>query len=207
MPASFVPRACLSTHQGRNDLPIDFQPSNYDVICGRGKKFYNHFGNKLFRKTVALHLEEYSKASTKLDKSIIVSTILHSVRSKGDFVKLEQGRWRNVDDEFARERVGQTLRDALHHQYRSSTTAKRKRRQARQAQRSKIQSFDFTPKMNKLRVLTSSPRSDRQLMELFTQTNLDILNELNAARQNQPEEVLSAEAFPEEVFLGLSALQ
>lgn len=52
--------------------------------------------------------------------------------------------WFNVSNSFAhllisfhrREKVGQTIRDALHLQYRSSTKAKKKRRQAEQAKAS-----------------------------------------------------------------------
>mmetsp|Transcript_10969 Transcript_10969/g.16877 ORF Transcript_10969/g.16877 Transcript_10969/m.16877 type:complete len:182 (-) Transcript_10969:27-572(-) len=176
-------------------LPPCYQPTQYDVICGKGKKCYNHAGNKLFRKIVEEYLKEYSTAATKLDKSIIVSTIVHGVRTKGGFVKVDdEGIWHDVGDEFARERVGQTIRDMLHHQYRSSTTAKRKRRQALQKKSSSrsVSPIDFSFKIDQLRVLTESHTGcDRQLMDLFTQTNLDILNELNDFRESQPALVTS----------------
>ena len=43
------------------------------------------------------------------------------------------GVWQEVGDHLAREKVGQTIRDALHSNYKSSTKAKKKRRQAEQA--------------------------------------------------------------------------
>eukprot|EP00547_Thalassionema_nitzschioides_P014377 CAMPEP_0194241482 /NCGR_PEP_ID=MMETSP0158-20130606/7335_1 /TAXON_ID=33649 /ORGANISM="Thalassionema nitzschioides, Strain L26-B" /LENGTH=238 /DNA_ID=CAMNT_0038976381 /DNA_START=17 /DNA_END=730 /DNA_ORIENTATION=+ len=168
-------------------LPFDFQPSQYHVICGKGKKCYNHAGNKLFREIVDSHIKNYSNANTKLDKSIIVSEIIYEVRSRGGFVKqISEEQWNDVGDEFARERVGQTIRDRLHNQYRSSTAAKQKRRQqAREAvvgcnSRSKLQSqTDFTFQINQLRVLTEENSvCDKQLLDVLTQTNLSILNEL-----------------------------
>ncbi len=73
-----------------------------------------------------------------MEKSGIVSVIIRTVRSRspvGGFVKLDSttGRWQEVGDHLAREKVGQTIRDALHSQYRSSSRAKKRRRQAEQA--------------------------------------------------------------------------
>ena len=87
---------------------------------------------------MAANLDRYSEASTKLEKSTIVSSILQTVRSQspeGGFIKLDpaSGTWQEVGDHLAREKVGQTIRDALHSNYRSSTKAKKKRRQAEQA--------------------------------------------------------------------------
>ena len=73
-----------------------------------------------------------------MEKSGIVSVIIRTVRSRspvGGFVKLDSttGQWQEVGDHLAREKVGQTIRDALHSQYRSSSRAKKRRRQAEQA--------------------------------------------------------------------------
>ena len=63
-------------------LPLNFQPGEYDVICGRGAKAKNHIGNKKFREYLKLHIVEYSKASnSKLDKSLVVSNIVEYFRS------------------------------------------------------------------------------------------------------------------------------
>jgi hypothetical protein len=108
-----------------------------DLFCA-GKTCFLHSGNKRFRKLVSHYLDRYSDASTKLEKSAIVSTIIGAVRSRspnGGFVKLDPatGRWQEVGDYLAREKVGQTMRDALHGNYKSSTKAKKMRRQAEQA--------------------------------------------------------------------------
>ena len=85
-----------------------------------------------------MHLERYNAATTKQEKSRIVSDIVDTIRQAspdGGFVKLDPltGSWREVGDHLAREKVGQTLRDSLHTKYSSSTKAKKERRQAEKA--------------------------------------------------------------------------
>jgi hypothetical protein len=119
-------------------LPADFVPGNYDVVCAKGKAVANHVGNRRFRVICRMHLDKYSSATTKQEKSRIVSDIVDTIRrssGKGGFVKLDPltGIWRLVSDHHCREKVGQTLRDALHTKYSSSTKAKKRRRQAEKA--------------------------------------------------------------------------
>jgi hypothetical protein len=100
-----------------------------------GRKAFNHVGNERFRKLVESRLEEYSNAAAKLEKSYILSDIVCEVRQRspqGGFVKRDSssGRWYEVGDFLAREKTSQAFRDALHDQYKSSNTAKKKRRQA-----------------------------------------------------------------------------
>jgi|Transcript_3628 hypothetical protein len=99
-------------------LPVEFQPSNYDVICGRGKSCFNHIGNRRFRVTIDMNLSRYASASSKLEKSLIVMSIVDTVRDnspRGGFVKhvVRTSRWYEVGDHLAREKVGQALREAL----------------------------------------------------------------------------------------------
>lgn len=116
-------------------LAHNFTPGGYDVICARGKKAHCHPGNRRFRLSVGMNLEKYSKAQSKLDKSLIVSYIVDTVRQNsldGGFVKFEDGRYFEVGDHIAREKVGQSFRDLLHTKYKSSTKAKKRRRQKQQ---------------------------------------------------------------------------
>lgn len=105
----------------------DFSPRRNDVICARGKHYWDHEGNKMYRTIVALSKDKYIKATSKIEKSLIVSEIVESIHnSGGSFVKQDkEGRWVEVDDHSAREKVSQSLRDNLFDQYRSSTRAKR----------------------------------------------------------------------------------
>ena len=126
--------------QNMQALPENFVPGENDVICGRGRKAFNHIGNERFRQLVEKRLEEYSNAVAKLEKSYILSDIVCEVRQRspdGGFVKKDtnSGRWYEVGDFLAREKTSQAFRDALHDQYKSSNTAKKKRRQAEQTQK------------------------------------------------------------------------
>ena len=98
-------------------LAASFAPGDYDVICARGKENYNHVGNRRFRLTIEMNIGKYLKAATKLDKSLLVIQIVDTVRggsNGGGFVKRdEDGRWIEIGDQLAREKVGHALRDAI----------------------------------------------------------------------------------------------
>ena len=79
-------------------LPDGFEPGEHDVLCGRGRKCFNHPGNVKFREIVQSFLAQYSKAMTKLEKSYILSDVVEKVRKNsgiGGFIKKnEDGSWR-----------------------------------------------------------------------------------------------------------------
>lgn len=87
-------------------LPEDYVLSEYDVICGRGRRCFNHIGNQRFRKIVADILPKYSDASAKLEKTIIICDVVNTVRGSspnGGFVKKDPatGRYFEVGDFLA----------------------------------------------------------------------------------------------------------
>eukprot|EP00549_Striatella_unipunctata_P025730 CAMPEP_0118721100 /NCGR_PEP_ID=MMETSP0800-20121206/30523_1 /TAXON_ID=210618 ORGANISM="Striatella unipunctata, Strain CCMP2910" /NCGR_SAMPLE_ID=MMETSP0800 /ASSEMBLY_ACC=CAM_ASM_000638 /LENGTH=230 /DNA_ID=CAMNT_0006628903 /DNA_START=148 /DNA_END=837 /DNA_ORIENTATION=- len=51
-----------SNDNEEDDDDVSFVPSNYHVICDKGKKHYNHIGNRRFRVTLEIFLGEYKKA-------------------------------------------------------------------------------------------------------------------------------------------------
>ena len=57
-------------------FPQDFVPSNKDVICGRGKATFHHVGNRRFRVIIAMNLDKYVNSKSKVDKSLIVTSIV-----------------------------------------------------------------------------------------------------------------------------------
>ena len=115
-------------------LSESFTPGINDVILGRGRKCYSHPGNKKLADMVKLMLAPYSIADTKKAKSEIIFNIVIQVREQskegGGFVKLDEstGRYYEVGNHLAREKVSQTFRDALSVKYKSSTSAKSYRR-------------------------------------------------------------------------------
>lgn len=126
---------------GRVKTPLhaNFKPSEFDVLCGRGKSCYHWCGNQRFRNTIERTLEDYQNSDTKLRKSMIVMEIVDLVRSNspdgGGFVREIKGQWCEIGDEAAREKVGQTIRDALIQQDPEKRAKKRMKRAVRNAKR------------------------------------------------------------------------
>lgn len=115
-------------------LPLDYEPSKFSVICGRGKGSYQSDGNIHFRALVKSNLERYKEAPGRLEKSFIVSEVLNMIREScpvGAFVKYEKGRWYDLDDTVCREKVGSLFRDFLHTEYKSSSKAKHAKKVAK----------------------------------------------------------------------------
>lgn len=125
----------------KSPLPEDFVPQPYSVHIGRGKICAEATGNRRLRVIASSFLEEYKAASTKIEKSVIVSKIVDVIQDAcpvGAFVKYQDGRWWEVGDFTAREKVGSMLRDYLSDKYRSSSKAKlARRKKARQDSKTK----------------------------------------------------------------------
>ena len=121
----------FSKRDKRKRLPADYCPGKFSVLCGRGKSCTNSTGNLHLKTLVQNSLEGYSKAKNKVEKSVIVSKIISTIKQKapeGAFVKEEDGEWWTVSECFAREKIGCMFRDYLHTQYRSSTKSKNARK-------------------------------------------------------------------------------
>lgn len=127
-------------NEAQTQLPYNFQPSLSDVICGKGRVCYTHFGNQTFRTLVELNLPRYSSAS-RIDKSTVVIEIAHFIRNNaingGGFVKLDpsKGLWFEVGEAASREKVAQTLREMALKNDPAKEAQKQKMRAASRAQR------------------------------------------------------------------------
>jgi flagellar biosynthesis GTPase FlhF len=134
-------------------LPFHFIPGPLDVICARGKAAKTHEGNQRYQDTIEHYIERYVKVHCKLQKMAIISEIVTLVRLKsplGGFVKLKtDGRWYEVGDHFAREKVSQSLRDSLHALYRSSCRSKTVRRAMKRKQELVVANDDEEDPTNK----------------------------------------------------------
>jgi hypothetical protein len=91
-------------------LPPKYVPDKNSVICGRGKACTTNPGNRKLRSLINENLEAYGKADNKVEKTAIVSTIMTNIKNgcpnDPAFVKKEDGVWWEVDDAFAREKIG-----------------------------------------------------------------------------------------------------
>ena len=88
-----------------------------DVLCGRGKCYSNHAGNRDFRITIGSHLDSYIAAEYRFRKAKIVENIIVTIRNEfgGKFLKkvkdIPRG-WIDIGDEEAQRKVSHALRDA-----------------------------------------------------------------------------------------------
>lgn len=86
-------------------LPVNYVLDLHDVICGRGKKCFHHYGNECFRKVINDRLDEYTNAASKIEKTMIIREIIANIRDKtplGGFVKYDPMRKRYFE-------IGETL--------------------------------------------------------------------------------------------------
>lgn len=91
-------------------LPADFEPTEHSVICARGKGAYESPGNTWFR-SIVQEQALYYKNANKVTKSLAVTSIVETVRKaspEGSFIRKVNGRWHEVAEGVARERVGQS---------------------------------------------------------------------------------------------------
>ena len=139
------PCDCLDM-EGMTQLAEAFVPSKLAVICNRSQDAKNHPGNKRFQHVIEKSVTKYSLASTKVDKSLVISDIVDNVRRNclslnsngtpstgiGAFVRVLEtdGRWYDIGDDLARRMVSRCLRDSccLHDKYRSSSHSKKRLR-------------------------------------------------------------------------------
>lgn len=172
------------------------KPFQNDVICARGRTYWDHPGNQLYRKLISLAKNQYSKAPNRLGKSLIVSEIIrHIHQANGRFIKKVNRKggekWVECSVNFVREKVTQSLRDGLSFKYSSSTERKRQRKaQSQEIFHGDIDRIvhsntvvsqkisDFKQKvawMNRYHGTENEPVSDESIMEIFEAANLDLL--------------------------------
>ena len=95
--AKFMPR----NRDYNTSLPENWEPTPDSVVIGRAKARTNTEGNHKLQRICQTYLEKYSNASSKLEKTTMVSRIVETVQDacpKGAFVKYVNGRYWEVDD-------------------------------------------------------------------------------------------------------------
>ena len=125
-----------SSYDEEYELPSNFTPGPYDVVCARGKGCSRYPGNIRFNRMIQASMARYSSTNSRVIKSCIVSEIVECVRNQSTtaahgFVKKGKkgsNRWYTISDTHAREKVSQCLRDLLSNKYKSSTKAKQWKR-------------------------------------------------------------------------------
>jgi len=119
---SLQPPACFllntfGSKKAKKLLPSDFQPGENTVLVGRSRECQEHSGNQRLRAIVSTHLQRYSAAPDKFQKTEIVTEVYNAIQADnplcGAFVKREKGRYYEVGERTARERIGALFRDSL----------------------------------------------------------------------------------------------
>lgn len=92
------------------------EPSENDVLCGRGGSINSHPGNERFRTLVEKRKRVYLTARFKREKRLIASSIVSEIRAldpPGRFLSREakSGLWKDIGDEKARDKTSQALRE------------------------------------------------------------------------------------------------
>lgn len=119
-------------------LPVDFQPSDYTIICGNKRRHFNSPGNSRLRVLVQSFIPQFSQAEGKFEKGLIVSKVMNMVKEAcpvGAFVANEKGRWWQVSERTSREKVGSLFRDFLANKYKSSAQNKIARRKSKREEK------------------------------------------------------------------------
>jgi hypothetical protein len=104
----------------QRELPGDFQPTPYSVICA-GRRHHktcllDSVGNRRFRVIASMFQNRYAAAQSSLERSQVVTQIIDIMQSAGGgFVKYDtnRGKWYEVSETMAREMVQALLRDCL----------------------------------------------------------------------------------------------
>jgi hypothetical protein len=179
------------------------QPLQNDVICARGRTYWDHPGNQFYRKLISLAKKQYSKAPNRSLKTLIVTEIINHIhKTNGRFVKKvsHKGghRWAECNTNFVREKVTQSLRDGLSFKYSSSTSRKRERKiQTRETFQADIDRIVHSNAVvsqkinhlqqkvelaNQYRGTESEGVSDEMIMDIFLSANIDILETMKKDR-------------------------
>lgn len=91
---------------------VVLNPTDKDVLLGRGKHTRNHPGNLNATDIVNAHRKEYEKAK-KFEKTAIAMRIVHVIQAQGGrFLKEEKkGEWYSVDNQIARNKISHLYRN------------------------------------------------------------------------------------------------
>lgn len=104
-------------------LPQNYVPSDSDIVCGRGKLYSMHPGNRKYARAIRGYLQCYLQAPTRIDRSIVVASVVMELQESGHrFVKLDNSKssrtatgqsWFVLNDDATHEKVSHAIRDVL----------------------------------------------------------------------------------------------
>ena len=99
----------------------------YDILCGRSPECFNNVGNRRFRLTISLNLSRYVNATTRQDKSIVICSVVNTLRESGArFIKRKKkvGGSNSNEEEIVEELSERATREKVAHALRDMAVAK-----------------------------------------------------------------------------------
>lgn len=101
-----------------SDIPRDLikSPRQEDVLCGRGKKKFQHKGNEQLRLLVGKFVMNYKNAKTKKERAMIVDFVTKSVYEQGGRYLIQDntsGQWYDGGMKIGKRKCGGAFRDAI----------------------------------------------------------------------------------------------
>lgn len=105
-----------SKKKADNGRPYVLNPTDVDILLGRGGKSNHHPGNKRYREEIKNFQLSYQQLQSKEDKTDLSRHVVDHVHGyKGRFLSLDKdvrpNRWYEVTDIVARRKVSQALRE------------------------------------------------------------------------------------------------
>ena len=163
-------------------------------------------GNKRFKICIENHLGGYTKAPSRIAKSVIITNIVNSIRDSstqpcGGFVRFDTscGLWYEVGDKIARDKVGQALRNVktrIESQF--QLTHHRRRRRRRHHQHLLIAM---------VHVLLQSPSSSQQLLGIIMRPWINVFDTLKSgSTTTRLPEAFSRMIIIQEIAFGSSSM-
>jgi hypothetical protein len=93
------------------------QPTELDVLCGRGNIYSSHPGNVAFQRVICENMDKYASANGgRPEKVKVVDNVMKLVKQSGArIVKLEveTNRWYQISRAEAHQKCGHCLRDTI----------------------------------------------------------------------------------------------
>lgn len=105
-----------NTHKEHEEADTDaVVPTSTDVLCGRGRTYFSHPGNRQFREIVGKSLGAYLDAPTRTQKSKIVKKITIEALENGARFLKQRGKsksWYVAGQELAKNKVRRNTFDS-----------------------------------------------------------------------------------------------
>lgn len=180
---------------GPTPLPLGYEPRSQDICCGRGKRNWTHSGNVWFRNLIQANVDRYMQAPSKTDKTAVVISVVEQVRGEGAFfVKQDEdsGRWYDIGDTQAREKVGHSLRDQV-------TAQKRKEKEGDSTSPPRSP----TPQQQITQNFLIAEQSQLASLQTNAAVAHHLLNQQTAANMMPPQMVFS---LPQTAMVGMNSI-